>query len=178
MTDSHIQTAGDLWLGVKDTLGPEALGVLQLAVKLFAPDLIDISVRGDQLGQVLPVDIPDFLDVGAESVAPVLEADAKWGQVAREEDRQMPEADLAREQEQTESALAREEVDKLLDEQQEARDEQAADIETMKQRFREAHEDDSPEQRAAHEEQLAAAEELAQQTLAARQEEEREEMER
>ncbi len=65
------------------------------------------------------------------------------------------------------------EMNKLLAEQQHARDEQAADIETMKQTFREAHEDDSPEQSAAHEKQLAAAEELAQQTLAAKQEEER-----
>jgi hypothetical protein len=65
------------------------------------------------------------------------------------------------------------EMQKLLDEQQQARDEQAADIETMKQTFREAHEDDSPEQSAAHEKQLAAAEELAQQALAERQEAER-----
>ena len=62
------------------------------------------------------------------------------------------------------------EMKKLLDEQQQARDEQAAAIETMKQTFRETHEDDSPEQSAAHEEQLAAAEAIAQQALAHEQE--------
>ena len=65
------------------------------------------------------------------------------------------------------------EMQKLLDEQQQARDELADNIETMKQTFREAHEDDSQEQRIAHEKQLQAAGELAQQALVDEQEAER-----
>jgi hypothetical protein len=68
------------------------------------------------------------------------------------------------------------EMQKLLDEQQQARDELADNIEAMKQAFREAHEDDSPEQSVAHEEQLAAAEQLAQQDLADQQEAERQQL--
>ena len=160
MTDQRVQTVGAAWLTFKDTLGPEAVGVLGLAVSLYGKDIIDLSTHGDILGQVSPVDVPGLGEVIAQGITPILESDAKWGErtaaetqvqpddsgqqqsdLAREEERQRQEADArAQSQEHIEAALAQDE------EHARQRADLDAQLEDIRTRFSEAHRDDPVEQ--------------------------------
>lgn len=188
MTDQRVQTVGAAWLTFKDTLGPEAVGVLGLAVSLYGKDIIDLSTHGDILGQVSPVDVPGLGEVIAQGITPILESDAKWGErtaaetqvqpddsgqqqsdLAREEERQRQEADArAQSQEHIEAALAQDE------EHARQRADLDAQLEDIRTRFSEAHRDDPVEQQERDGQKLDEIEREARDELAARQDLERE----
>jgi hypothetical protein len=163
MTNEYISTArANVAEYVSDETIQWALVVANQFNLLHLPEFLELPTGGPGIDEVL---------VNATEIA--LEITSEPGPIEGSADQVLIDAlsELLDEKQDPSVPMAA-----LAEEQREAQEKQAADIEAMKNEFREAHRDDSAEQRAAQEIQLAAAEEAARQALAQQQAAERETM--